>query len=87
MRDSQNTYIDRLIEWMIYRGQKQPRNAIFNGRTDGQMDGCTDRPYDPTTLRPCEDASKKTGYTANLVACGWAGAVMKLTNQAVGQEQ
>ena len=29
----------------------------------------------------------KDGYTATLVACGWAGAVMKLTNQAVGQKQ
>ena len=29
----------------------------------------------------------KAGYTATLVARGWAGAVMKLTNWTVRQEQ
>ena len=29
----------------------------------------------------------KAGHTATEVACGWAGAVIKLTNQAVVQEQ
>ena len=29
----------------------------------------------------------KAGYMATLFACGWTGAVMKLANQAVGQEQ
>ena len=34
---------------MIYRGQKQPRNAIFNGQTDGQIDGWTGRPCNHAT--------------------------------------
>ena len=29
----------------------------------------------------------KTGYTATQVVCGWAGAVIKKTTHAFGQEQ
>ena len=29
----------------------------------------------------------KAGYTATLVACGWAGAVMEKVTGAFGQEQ
>ena len=29
----------------------------------------------------------KDGYTATLVACGWAGAVMEKVTGAFGQEQ
>ena len=34
-----------------------------------------------------EKGVNKAGSTATEVACGWAGALMKMTNQAVGQEQ
>ena len=39
---------------------------------DRQMDG-------PTLSKRSEDASNKAGYTATLVACGWAGAVFEVT--------
>ena len=31
--------------------------------------------------------TNKAGYTATEVACGWAGAVIKMVNEAFGQEQ
>ena len=30
--------------------------------------------------------ANKAGYTATLVACGWAGAVLKEVTRASGQE-
>ena len=34
-----------------------------------------------------QTGKNKAVYTAFLVACGWAGAVIKKANQAFGQEQ
>ena len=34
-----------------------------------------------------EKEKKKAGYTATLVACGWAGAVMEKVTGAFGQKQ
>ena len=33
-----------------------------------------------------EGSVNKAGYTANLTACGWAGAVLKKVTRAYGQE-
>ena len=33
-----------------------------------------------------DDNKYKAGYTATLVACGWAGAVLKKVIRASGQE-
>ena len=41
-------------------------------------------------LKTLEDAYSlinKAGYTATLVACGWAGAVLDKVTRASGQEQ
>ena len=34
-----------------------------------------------------ESKENKAGYTATLVACGWAGAVLEMVTWAFGQEQ
>ena len=33
------------------------------------------------------DIENKAGYTANLVACGWVGAVLEKVTSAFGQEK
>ena len=38
-------------------------------------------PNQPTSLKV-----NKAGYTATLVACGWAGAVLEKVTRASGQE-
>ena len=37
-------------------------------------------------LPPCQNSSNKVQYTATLVACGWAGAVLEKVTKASGQE-
>ena len=48
----------------------------------------------PDAIWPCMSPEQKcgfphnkAGYTATEVACGWAGAVIKMVNKAFGQEQ
>ena len=40
-----------------------------------------------TIKRNVKKKKNKAGYMATEVACGWAGAVIKKTNQAFGQER
>ena len=35
----------------------------------------------------CQSFKNKAGYTATLVACGWAGAVLERVIRASGQER
>ena len=38
------------------------------------------------TLKDAYSSINKAGYTATLVACGWAGAVLEKVTRASGQE-
>ena len=56
-----------------------------------KADGPTDRPTNRQAERVIESClhdykkKQKTGYTATLVACGWAGAIIVKVSQANGQ--
>ena len=41
----------------------------------------------PLTESPSPRQNSNTGYTANPVACGWAGTVMEKVTGAFGQER
>ena len=42
--------------------------------------------YDPRSPKIYSVNGNKAGYTATLVACGWAGAVLEKVTRAYGQE-
>ena len=53
----------------------------MDGLTDGGMDKAGSRVEVET---PTSVKSNKAGYTATLVACGWAGAIIEVSG-AFGQ--
>ena len=54
----------------------QPNGDLF----ECLVIGC----YDVSGIKECME--NKAGYTATLVACGWAGAVLEKVTWASGQE-
>ena len=55
--------------------------------TDRQTHTHLDRPKDTTSHRDARTLLNKAGYTATLVVCGWAGAVLEKVTRALWQEQ
>ena len=58
-----------------------------DGRTDGRTDGRLEiTPCVLQDIGPLGPLPKKGGYTATLIACGWADAVIEKVTRASGQE-
>ena len=53
--------------------------------TEKPTDRLTNQRMPPEVTRGAHLSRNKAGYTATLVACGWAGAVLEVT-RASGQE-
>ena len=64
----------------MFRSVKNAKNA-FNTTLRP-----TNQPTDEPTDQKVVHSTNKAGYTATLVACGWAGALLEKVNRASGQK-
>ena len=61
------------------------RSLRTDGSTDGRTDQRTDR-HGPSFLWSRDSETNQAGYSATLVVCEWAGAVLEKVTRTSGQE-